>query len=931
MKKSFLKRVTAAIVAVPVALTQTALFTSIAADGTTDTTASAGAKTVDMTNIMAVTSTKLTPAKDFKSSAATSFRAKELDYTNAYVQVSDWGDTVRNYVLPGTVKDEKEVSLTEAQKKEFANKITRKGAAADLVRNAIMSKDTNVIVATKQNAVVVTIDINYAYGADLCKMAEDAMNKKIAQRYDDVTVTVTPTALAADAKTDKNRVSGKIVITANMDKVEEKDITFTSSVKFGGTEQKSAKEVEDYFVAEAKKALTNLKADAGKAVETAIADAQTQINNKQSELNTAVQKLNAGKATLSKWKNKLAELEAAEKELNEKREAAAAAGQNTEEAVKELKNKVKTLRAELEAATEKIAKGDAQALEAQKKLNDAQKLVDDAWATANENLQSYADDLMNKILDYQKKADKYVDKTAKDGSFKTSAPAANFDAVLAAADKKVPKLPASLNGVKEYKRYSLLSELFNVAMNQASASAGAKINVTTDDVLAVAAQGYDVNAAIETANYTAKGETLFYVKDDLSDAASETIKKHFNNTKELLTANKEVDALYSVKVVEAKGNVDENKLSGEAALDVYRVVWFTTKDKATEPSSESSEPSSEPTEPSTEPTEPSTQPTAPSTEPTEPSTQPTAPSTEPTEPSTQPTAPTTQPTAPSTEPTEPSTQPTAPTTQPTAPTTQPTAPTTVPTEPTTKHPAKDGEIIMNVTAKKAAKAGAGFYFAHDENALVVDSLVTFDETSPEVEGKVDASKFTAGDAAKNLTPAEIYEANKADNAYVVKAVQIYYNGLKVVDKDRKDVTALVYVGVKGDLTDDGLCNANDATRALIHAAQVGTTKAGEALPTITKFDDIKIPAAVTDADKTTFDNFLIFLADINTEADAGEKPADSLAVNAEDATDMLKYAARVGTNPKKGEAGYKTVSELWTLVQGEANQTAYSKSLNKKA
>ena len=896
MKKSFLKRVTAAIVAVPVALTQTALFTSIAADGTTDTTASAGAKTVDMTNIMAVTSTKLTPAKDFKSSAATSFRAKELDYTNAYVQVSDWGDTVRNYVLPGTVKDEKEVSLTEAQKKEFANKITRKGAAADLVRNAIMSKDTNVTVATKQNAVVVTIDINYAYGADLCKMAEDAMNKKIAQRYDDVTVTVTPTALAADAKTDKNRVSGKIVITANMDKVEEKDITFTSSVKFGGTEQKSAKEVEDYFVAEAKKALTNLKADAGKAVETAIADAQTQINNKQSELNTAVQKLNAGKATLSKWKNKLAELEAAEKELNEKREAAAAASQNTEEAVKELENKVKTLRAELEAATEKIAKGDAQVLEAQKKLNDAQKLVDNAWATANDNLQSYADDLMNKILDYQKKADKYVDKTAKDGSFKTSAPAANFDAVLAAADKKVPKLPASMNGVKEYKRYSLLSELFNVAMNQASASAGAKINVTTDDVLAVAAQGYNVNAAIETANYTAKGETLFYVKDDLSDAASETIKKHFNNTKELLTANKEVDALYSVKVVEAKGNVDENKLSGEAALDVYRVVWFTTKDKATEPSSESSEPSSEPTEPSTEPTEPSTQPTAPSTEPT-----------------------------------EPSTQPTAPTAQPTAPTTQPTEPTTVPTEPTTKHPAKDGEIIMNVTAKKAAKAGAGFYFAHDENALVVDSLVTFDETSPEVEGKVDASKFTAGDAAKNLTPAEIYEANKADNAYVVKAVQIYYNGLKVVDKDRKDVTALVYVGVKGDLTDDGLCNANDATRALIHAAQVGTTKAGEALPTITKFDDIKIPAAVTDADKTTFDNFLIFLADINTEADAGEKPADSLAVNAEDATDMLKYAARVGTNPKKGEAGYKTVSELWTLVQGEANQTAYSKSLNKKA
>jgi hypothetical protein len=56
-------------------------------------------------------------------------------------------------------------------------------------------------------------------------------------------------------------------------------------------------------------------------------------------------------------------------------------------------------------------------------------------------------------------------------------------------------------------------------------------------------------------------------------------------------------------------------------------------------------------------------------------------------------------------------------------------------------------------------------------------------------------------------------------------------------------------------------------------------------------------------------------------------PKEKIAVNAKDANAMLRYAAQVGTNKKPGEEGYKNTSELWTIVLGAENLTAYSQKV----
>jgi hypothetical protein len=223
---------------------------------------------------------------------------------------------------------------------------------------------------------------------------------------------------------------------------------------------------------------------------------------------------------------------------------------------------------------------------------------------------------------------------------------------------------------------------------------------------------------------------------------------------------------------------------------------------------------------------------------------------------------------------------------------------------------------MNVTVKTVLEAGAGFYYAHDEMAFDTDKLIEKPTVSPELNGEVNAANFTlgtaSGSAGASFSPNALFEANKAENAYVVKDLNVYYkygeDQLLVVDSNRKPVTVKVYVGVKGDINQDGECNAKDATRTLVHAAQVGNNT-GEELPKLTDFEDIKAPAAATDA--AVFDNFVVFLGDTNTESSKGEDPKNGIAVNSGDATNMLVYAAKVGNNPKDGEEGHKTVTTLW--------------------
>ena len=897
MKKSFLKRVAAAAVAVPVALTQTALFTSFAQGETT--TQATSSKTISMDKLLEVKAdAQLHTVSEFKTLSATKltkFSADELMGENTYVQLSEWGYDASLALtnMYGTYDLPKE-KLAEALK-------DKNGAKFDLIKNAIADKNTNVVANVSSSKVEITIEFDYAYGQDLANMATEAMNKKIAAKYDDVTVTVVPTALKDD------KLKGKVVLTADTKKIMDKTVKFTASVEMNDAKQEGAEAVEKFFADEAKKALEHLEADAGAAVEKAIKDNQGILDDAKIKLNEADAKKDAAQTKFDdadkKFKESDEKLTKAEADLAQAKKDGV-----TGKALEDKETEVKNARADYNA---KLAEYNAkktdfeqkkvELADAHKKVDDAQKALDDASATAHENLAAYASDLLKKVTDYQAKVD---NKKGKSGSFEIKS-AKDADALLAAVDNKFSKAPASVAAVESNKYYTKVAKAFDAAIrivNEQAAAKGGQVAITSGSVMDVIKgasniSAYaDVNAKVN--EYKANGETLFYVTDDLTEAEKKSIINNLNNSKELLTANKKVneDNFYTVKIVEVQGALDAGtKFEGDVTVEVYRVINFMTEDKETTTTTTTT------TMPTTTTTTESTE-TSVSTETTK--------ATEPTE---------------STKATE-----TTETSKPveTTTTTETVKPTESTETTTTKHTKVAGEIEMNVTVKTELAAGGGFYFDIDKNAFRADSLADLPSESPEMEGAVAADKFTVGDATKDLTPAELYAANKEEDAYVVKALQLYYNGLKVVNKDRKPVTMTVYVGVKGDLTQDGSCNAKDANRALIHAASVGTTKEGEKLPTISDLNEVKTPAA---ADKDTFDKFLIFLGDIDTESVKGEMPKEKIAVNAKDANAMLRYAAAVGTNKKEGEEGHKTVVELWTDVIGTENAPVYFAGLAKRS
>jgi hypothetical protein len=829
MKKSFLKRVAAAIVAVPVAMTQTALFTTFAVDGETTAVAAntTGSTVLSLDDLMKIdASVEPVLAADFKSAAALkNFSAAELKKANAYVQVSDWGVKASN----GLESFQGKYNL---DKTAILNAIAGKdNISFELLTGAIKDENTTAVAEIKDGKIVITMDINYAYGENLAKMSDESMNKTIDKKYDDVDITFKPLALS------ENKLVGSIVLTADTSKIEDKTVKYTVSVKFGGEEQKGVKAIENFFADEAEKALADLRLDAAAAVQAA-------------------------------YEEKDALVKAAEEEGDA---------------------------AKIEAA--KLARKHAKDLE-------------------KENLGKYADDLQKQIDKFRTKFDAQVGTK----TFKSDAPYATYEEIQKAMEQKLAgnkigqKVEAKAESNKsqiEAKFTSIVDEV--VKQINAQSKNGGQLAINATQIKEEVKKGYDFSAYVtaDASKYTSEGEMLYYVKDNLTDADKTALINNLNNKKEILTANKEVDpdTLFTAFVVESKENIDVFSAgSGQSTVDMYRVIWFDLKDKAattttettTSVSSETTTTESSKVE-STESTPKATTDTTKPTDVTE--------STESTE-STKETT-----TTGSTESSKQTT--TTDTTKKTETTTTTTEETTTTTTETTKNTKVSGQIIMNVTVKTELAAGQGYYYSNDENAFDVQGMIDAEDESPEMEGKVDNTKFTYGLAGKDLganyTPAALYAAYEAENKYVVKNLNLYYNGLLVVDAQRNAVTVPAYVGVKGDITQDGKCNSVDANRALLHAAQVGTTKAGDPLPTIEALGDVKMPA---DAVATVFDKFVIFLGDTNTESVTGEKPEDKIAINAVDASDMLRYAAHFGANPPEGSDGHLTESGLWKAVLG---------------
>ncbi|MCR4644776.1 MAG: hypothetical protein K5695_05125 [Oscillospiraceae bacterium] len=187
----------------------------------------------------------------------------------------------------------------------------------------------------------------------------------------------------------------------------------------------------------------------------------------------------------------------------------------------------------------------------------------------------------------------------------------------------------------------------------------------------------------------------------------------------------------------------------------------------------------------------------------------------------------------------------------------------------------------------------GFYFSHDPRAFSTQNLV--DSATIIVDGEeqeADLSKFEfsfrrntllsdAEPSGEKVSPQSAYADQSLNplGGYFGQTLYVYYEGQLV------DAEATVYIGVKGDVNNDGVANASDAAKVLIYAAEVGATgKDGY----------------IYSQDNENFEKLAYFLGDTNGESiDHGKTAsyaAEESPLNASDAAQILIYTAAVNAS-----------------------------------
>ena len=155
------------------------------------------------------------------------------------------------------------------------------------------------------------------------------------------------------------------------------------------------------------------------------------------------------------------------------------------------------------------------------------------------------------------------------------------------------------------------------------------------------------------------------------------------------------------------------------------------------------------------------------------------------------------------------------------------------------------------------KEKQNFSFSFRRNTLLSDAEPSGEKVSPQ-----------SAYADQSLNPL---------GGYFGQTLYVYYEGQLV------DAEATVYIGVKGDVNNDGIANASDAAKILIYAAEVGATgKDGY----------------IYSKDNENFEKLAYFLGDTNGESvDHGKTAsyaAEESPLNASDAAQVLIYAAVAG-------------------------------------
>jgi len=160
MKKSFLKRVAAAAIAVPVALTQTALFTSFAADDTAKTT------TISIDTFRAI-KPDATRTKKITEDNSERYAVKEAKNEYAYVQESAWNEKLElalDSLADGTTRSIDAGELLDA--------VNSDNDYVKLVKAAADRNNTTATVTVNRNEVVVSFDIVLDVRAGIQEIAD---------------------------------------------------------------------------------------------------------------------------------------------------------------------------------------------------------------------------------------------------------------------------------------------------------------------------------------------------------------------------------------------------------------------------------------------------------------------------------------------------------------------------------------------------------------------------------------------------------------------------------------------------------------------------------------------------------------------------------------------------------------------------------------
>ncbi len=231
MKKSFLRRVVAAAVAVPVALTQTVLCASFAADTTAAEDAAKDAITMETFMNVPVDAPITT------------------DENGNYVQESIWNNQMDSVAgsLAGTSHDLDTAALAAA--------VSGDAWYADVLKNAIASGTAKADVTLDE--VTITANVNYDYAKDVASVLSEKAGQEITLAAEPVTGTLVVSATIADLADSKTvpfsaalTVDGQSMDAAALaDYAQAKLDALKASAALNDVDAATAAKLADYFAA----------------------------------------------------------------------------------------------------------------------------------------------------------------------------------------------------------------------------------------------------------------------------------------------------------------------------------------------------------------------------------------------------------------------------------------------------------------------------------------------------------------------------------------------------------------------------------------------------------------------------------------------------------------------------------------------------------